>query len=461
LLLLAAAGAYYYFFVRAGGPQANGMSYAPALSADGDRVAFHSEADNLVPGDGNKAPDVFVKDLESGEMLRASQSVAGEEGDAGSYNASIDADGRLVVFTSDASNLVSDDDNICVEDGRRFNCPDIFLKDLESGEVERVSTGPGGEQANWKSEAAAISADGRYVAFSSYASNLVPGDTALCSEQQNTRNCSDIFLKDLETGAVTLLSAAAAGEPGDGDSFGPSISADGRFVAFHSRAGNLVPGESNGVPDVYVKDTLDGSIERVSEVTGGIGGLADSYNASISADGRLVAFISAADNLVPGDANGREDIFVRDMESGVIKLVSISASGVVAGGNSSRPAMAGDGGSVAFDTTAASLYPGDTARCGENDGAPSCSDVLLKDLGDDSVLLVSGDSDGAQGNWNSYSPSVSADGALVAFASEASNLVRGDRDACSDATGSFNCSDIFLREIASGKVTRISVPARE
>lgn len=458
LLVLAAAAGIYYLYLRPGGPQANGMSYGPAISADGRYVAFHSVADNLVPGDANNVADVFLKDTATGEMARISESAAGQEGNAGSYNASLDASGKLVVFISDASNLVPGDDNTCEEYGRRLNCPDVFLKDTATGEVTRVSTDSAGRQANWKSEAAAITADGSRVAFSSYASNLVSGDTNLCADPQGERSCSDIFIKDLATGTTELVSAAVDGEGGDGDSFGPSVSADGRYVVFHSRAANLVPGDTNGATDVFIKDTRDGSIERVSGIQGGIGGNTDSYNAAVSADGTRVVFISAADNLVSGDANGKEDIFVRDMQTGVIELVSLSASGIVANGNSSRPAIAADGGSVGFDTTASSLFGGDTAKCGESDQAASCSDVLLKNLVDDSMVLISADEDGGQGNWNSYSPSLSTDGRRVAFRSEAANLVRGDGDSCSDGTTSWNCSDIFVKDIVSGKVEKVSSP---
>jgi Tol biopolymer transport system component len=289
----------------------------------------------------------------------------------------------------------------------------------------------------------------------------VPGDTSTCSGGQSERSCSDIFLKDLDTGAVVLISSSASGESGNGDSFGPSLSADGRYVAFHSRADNLVPDDTNNAPDVFVKDTEDGSIERVSEIAKDIGGNSDSYNAVISDKGDKVAFISAADNLKAGDANGKEDIFVSDLQTGVIKLVSLSASGIVANGNSTRPAMAPDGDSVAFDTLATSLVADDSAKCGESDEAASCSDILLKNLLVDTIMLISSDNDGAQGNWNSYSPSLSADGQMVAFVSEASNLVRGDGDACSDENSTWNCSDIYLKDLDSGKIDKISIPANE
>lgn len=461
ILAVAAVALIYYFFLRPAEVQANGMSYGAVISADGRYVAFHSEADNLVPGDANQAADVFLSDTVSGELVLVSKSAAGEQGDAGSYNASLDASGKLVVFISEASNLVPGDDNTCEDNGRRHNCPDVFLRDTGTGAVVRVSTDTAGRQANWKSEAAAIAADGEAVAFSSYASNLVSGDDAVCDDPGGARNCSEIFIKDLASGKTELVSATADGEAGDGDSFGPSLSADGRYVVFHSRASNLVPRDTDGDVDVFIKDTRDGSIVRVSAIDGGIGGNADSYNGVVSADGRRVAFVSAADNLVAGDANDAEDIFVKDLDTGAIELVSRSVTGSAANGNSARPAIAGDGSRVAFDTVASSLYGGDTAKCGEGDRAASCADVLVKGLADGMVILVSADGDGAQGNWNSFAPALSADGSRVAFSSEASNLAGGDSDACSDGSSSWNCSDIFLKDIASGATLKISSTAPE
>jgi Tol biopolymer transport system component len=460
IILVAVAG-IYYFFLRPTEQQGNGMSYGPSISADGRLVAFHSEADNLVADDGNEVSDVFMKDTESQEMERISENSAGEEGNGGSYNAAIDATGRFVAFISDASNLVPDDDNTCTERGRRFNCPDVFVKDLDSGDVTRASVNSDGDQANWKSEAAAISSGGRYVAFSSYADNLVAGDTGICLEPEGGRSCSDIFVKDMETGRISLVSGTAGGENGDGDSFGPSISADGRYVVFHSRAANLVPGDDNDVVDVFIKDIEDGSIRRVSEVASMVGGRADSYNGVVSADGSKVAFISVADNLVPGDANGKEDIFVRDMDTEEITLVSVGAAGIIAEGASSRPAITADGLRVAFDSVATNLFEGDDAKCVTGNKTPSCSDVLIKDMGNDSIMLVSADKNGAQGNWNSYSPSASDDGRYVAFASEASNLVGGDADACSDEGESWNCSDIFVKDTESGKIEMVSSASPE
>ncbi|WP_439625355.1 Ig-like domain-containing protein, partial [Gemmata sp.] len=207
---------------------------------------------------------------------------------------------------------------------------DIFVKDTQTGAVTRVSTTAAGAQGDGDSDQPSVSADGRYVAFASRASNLVPGDT---------NGAFDIFVKDTQTGAVTRVSTTAAGAQGDGDSDQPSVSADGRYVAFASDAPNLVPGDTNGTYDVFVKDTQTGAVTRVS-TTAGVQGDGASYTASVSADGRYVAFASDAPNLVPGDTNGGADVFFAS-----ITLVDTTAPDTTIGAfpadptNNPRPAF--------------------------------------------------------------------------------------------------------------------------
>jgi Tol biopolymer transport system component len=169
--------------------------------------------------------------------------------------------------------------------------------------TQRVSVSTAGEQANKLGFGAAISADGRYVAFSSEASNLVPGDT---------NGTSDVFVRDLGTGATSRVSVSGAGDEANNESFGAAISADGQHVAFLSEASNLVSGDTNAKFDVFVRDLGTGSTSRVSVSTAGEQANDHSYDLAISADGRYVAFSSEASNLVPGDTNGTSDVFVRD-----------------------------------------------------------------------------------------------------------------------------------------------------
>ncbi len=310
---------------------------APAMSADGRFVAFESSASNLVAGDTNGRYDVFVRDRLAGVTRRVSVG-AGGQANNGSDSPAISADGRFVAFYSDASNLVAGDTN-----GRS----DVFVRDRLAGVTRRVSVGAGG-QANSESFGPAISADGRFVAFYSYASNLVAGDT-------NGR--SDVFVRDRLAGVTRRVSVGAGGQA-NSDSFGPAISADGRFVAFDSSASNLVVGDTNGTFDVFVRDRLAGVTRRVSVGAGGQAN-SDSLSPAISADGRFVAFESNASNLVAGDTNATDDVFVRDRLAGVTRRVSVGAGGQ-ANSSSGSPAISANGRSVAYTSNASNLVRGDT-----------------------------------------------------------------------------------------------------
>ena len=207
----------------------------------------------------------------------------------------VSADGRYAVFESSAANVVSGDTN---------NRRDVFVVDRQTGGVSRVSVDSNGAQANSDSFYPSISADGRYVAFHSSASNLVAGDA---------NGSQDVFVRDLQSGTTTLVSVADGGGAGNNSSYYPSISADGRYVAFWSYASNLVAGDTNNRPDVFMRDVQSDTTTLVSVADGGGAGNFDSYYPSISADGRYVAFWSYASNLVAGDTNGRTDVFLHEV----------------------------------------------------------------------------------------------------------------------------------------------------
>jgi Tol biopolymer transport system component len=285
-----------------------------------------------------------------------------------------------------------------------------------TGVTRRVSVGAAG-QANGGSLSPAISADGRFVAFNSYASNLVPGDT---------NGTTDIFVRDLLARVTRRVSVGPAGQ-GNSDSSGvPAISADGRFVTFTSSASNLVPGDTNGAIDVFVRDLQAGVTKRVSV---GTGGQANDYSffATISADGRFVAFESFAANLVPGDTNGTSDIFVRDLQAGVTRRVSVGAAGQGNSDSSGAPAISADGRYVAFFSHASNLVPGDT------NGA---YDIFVRDLLAGVTRRVSVGASG-QGNRDSLAPAITADGRSVAFVSASFNLVTHDTN---------RAWDVFVRD---------------
>ncbi len=299
--------------------------------------------------------------------------------------------------------------------------------------TERVSVSTGGAQGNdssYLSGLRSISADGRFVTFDSWASNLVAGDTY---------GNRDVFVRDRQSGTTERVSVATGGMQGHADSWFPSISADGRFVAFESLASNLVAGDTNGWPDVFVRDRQSGTTERVSLAPGGAEGDNDSSDPSISADGRFVAFWSWASNLVAGDTNGWADVFVCDRQSGTTERVSLATGGAEGNNGSAYPAISADGLFVAFQSSASNLVIGDTnAR----------ADVFVRDRQSGTTERVSVDSAGAQGNLDSWYPSISADGHFVAFFSFSSNLVAGDTNAH---------EDVFVRDRQSGTTERVSV----
>jgi Tol biopolymer transport system component len=259
--------------------------HRPAISADGRYVAYDSYATNLVPGDTNGWPDVFVHDTVSGTTTRVSVSSAGEQGNRDSYLGAISADGRYVAFESWSSNLVPGDTN---------GVEDRFVRDTVTNTTTRVVVGGG---------SVALSADGRYVAFDSEEHDLVPGDT---------NGVRDVFVLDTVAKTTARASVSSTGVQGIWESYDPAISADGRYVAFTSGAYNLVADDTNTRGDVFVRDTVAKTTTRVSLGAAGQQGNGNSSQPSISADGRYVAFTADASNLVPGDTNGVEDVFVRD-----------------------------------------------------------------------------------------------------------------------------------------------------
>ena len=284
----------------------------PAISGNGRWVAFESVASNLVPGDINGVLDVFVRDLWTSATTRVNVGLGGVEADThalGSSNPAISADGRFVAFQSWASNLVAGDTN---------NFQDIFVHDRQAATTTRVSVGPGGVQANSSCWDPAISADGRFIAFESNATTLAGGTNAV----------SQIFVHDRATGTTIRASSAPGGAQGNGSSHDPSISADGRFVAFGTFSTNLAPGDSNNANDIYVHDRQSGTATRVNLGPGGVQGIANSFAPAISGDGRWVAFESQANNLVAGDTNGAVDVFLHDRLTGVTSRVSVGPGGV-------------------------------------------------------------------------------------------------------------------------------------
>jgi Tol biopolymer transport system component/acetyltransferase-like isoleucine patch superfamily enzyme len=352
---------------------------------------------------------------------RVSVRTDGTPGNYDSFHPAISADGRYVAFFSYASNLVDGDDNTWA---------DVFVHDRDTGVTERVSLHTDGTQGNSASGEPAISLDGRYVAFSSGASNLVGGDD---------NKLIDVFVHNRSTGVTERVSVHTDGTPGNHNSFRPEISADGRYVAFFSFAGNLVDGDDNTWEDVFVHDRHTGVTERISRHTDGTPGNDASVFPAISADGRYVAFSSGASNLVDGDDNTWADVFVHDRDTGVTERVSLHTDGTPGNGNSSSSAISADGRYVAFYSHASNLVDGDDNTWG---------DVFVHDRDTGVTERVSLHTDGTQGNDTSFDGAISADGRYVAFYSWASSLVDGDSN---------ETMDVFVHDRDTGVTERVSV----
>lgn len=431
---------------RADGPTgagADGSSFAPSISADGDLVAFDSTATNLRLEASGEASNVFVRSLSKNTLVLASRAdgPSGAAGNSSSFSPTISADGRYVAFLSYATNLAAGDTD------PQNETSDIFVRDLQTDTTVLVSraSGPAGAKGDLDSYGQAISADGRYVTFVSTASNLTPDDPD---------GLEDVFVRDLKTNTTTLVSHPVLDMPkNEGQTNSPSISADGRFIAFLSARDDLsaqsTPVEFSA--DILVKDMQTQKIELVSRADGPVGAPADddSGHPSISADGRFVSFHSFATNLSPNDDKRLTDVFIRDRQASTTQLVSV-VPGVPqsedAAGDSFADSISGDGRYVTFNSSAPGLDLGGTTM---NQFDEVVADIFVRDTKTNTTTLVSRATGpaGAPGNDFSSSSVVSGDGRFVAYSSVATNL---DPDAVKvDATSEEGepVSNVYARDV--------------
>lgn len=351
--------------------------------------------------------------------LVSANSIGVDARDGSSFKPSISADGRYVSFYSAANDLLAGDNN-----GEN----DVFIKDTLTRTVTRVSTNSAGVESNGGSVNPSISADGRYVTYSSDATNLVIGDT-------NSRD--DIFIKDIQFGVTTKVSTGVAGAGSNHHSYTPSISEDGRYVAFRSSASNLVTGDTNNASDIFVKDRVSGVMTRVSTDSNGIESSSSSWNPSISADGRYITFSTTA-SLVAGDNNGKQDIFLKELSTGITTLVSSDSDGVASNNHSYTSSVSADSRYVTFRSIASNLVPGDNN---------SKSDIFVKDMSTGIMTRVSTSTTGIEGNGDSLNPSISVDGRYVTFDSKAANLVTADSN---------GKQDVFIKDLSLGFTSKVS-----
>jgi len=334
----------------------NSISLASDISADGRFVAFRSSSSNLVDKDGNGAvDDIFLQDLQTGKNVLVSKASDGGQANDISHFAAVSGDGQYVAFSSSASNLVGKDTN---------NAADIFRYDRKTGKTARVSvSSTGAEAASGVSNGVVdISADGRYVVFSSFSKNLAAGDS----------NNEDVFLRDVKSGVTTWVSRPVRNTGWDSGSSHPSISADGRYIAFVSGSSKLLANDTDDVnSDIFVYDRVKKTSQKITQNADG-----NSIYPAISGDGRFVAFMSGASNLVDDDTNSTWDSFIADRNTGKISRVNLTPDNSQSTGDAAfyllaRPMLSADGRFIAFESGAKDLTSDDTDS--------AYTDVFLRD----------------------------------------------------------------------------------
>ncbi|MEW6445128.1 MAG: Ig-like domain-containing protein [Pseudomonadota bacterium] len=419
--------------VSGAGAQANGVSANPAASADGRYVVYESDASNLVANDKNGKRDIFYLDVQTLEVRRISVSSAGVEANGASYSPAISPDGRYVVYESDATNLVGDDKN---------KVRDIFLYDAKNASTVRVSLNSSGVEGNAESNAGVVSQDGRYIAFSSKSTNLVAGATL----PSGTLVYRNIYLHDMLNGKTTVITQGG-GVPvlpvddpttpsvdesiittplvawGNADSNKPTLSNDGRYIAYQSLATNLGPTDTNGKQDIYLYDVNTGTGIPML-VTGGAND--DSLNPRLTryTGGVWLAYQSYANNLDNlADINNEQDVYIYDSAIGANRLASLNSGGAGLNGSSLNPSVASSGQDLVFESWASNLVNGDTNLA---------RDVFWRNLGTGVVKRLSVTKTGKEVARSSWQPYMALNGRYVLFESDATDLVDDDTNAIAD-----------------------------
>ena len=418
------------------GFQGNGPSDTPWLSADGRYVAFISAASNLVAGDTNRALDVFVHDRQTRTVERVSVSSLGIQGDAdsGRLGIALFAFCERVMISANGRWVAFASNASNLVSGDTNSTGDVFVQDRSTGQTERVSLDAGDGQLMNPSASPSISADGRFVAFVTYSNDVVPGDP---------NEMGDVFVRDRVAGTTEWVSVGTSGSEANGNSGDngcSSLSADGRFVAFPSTASNLVPGDTDqstdrDSTDIFVRDRLNQTTARVTVGSTGESANGRSDLAHISGDGQSVLFHSEATNLVEGDTNGVRDVFLRHVPTDTTTRASVAVNGVQAvGGDSSEFDIVGidqGGRYVVFSSAATNLVPGDNN---------AEIDVFVKDMTTGMIRRVSLGPLGVQSAdaFRGVQGAISANGRVVAFSSPRADVVPDDTN---------EVEDVFVREL--------------
>lgn len=331
---------------------------------------------------------------------------------------------RYVVYETRSTNLAP---------GQTNSVNRIFRRDNQTGQELHISVPTAGGQPNGDSFSPTISADGNLVAFASVASNLVSGDT---------NNATDIFVRNISAGTTTRISVTESGGQTNGFSFIPAMSANGQFVVYSSGASNIVAGDTNGVNDIFRVRLSDLNTIRISVSSSHAQADGQSGQPTISSDGNLVAFDSEATNLVASDTNFSTDVFIRNISTGTTTRQSTNSSGAQVGNGGYDPVITPNGDFVVFTSNANNLVTPSTAT--------NRNHIYRKDLGTGITILVSRNEAGTQGNFDSFISSVSGDGNIVGFVSEASNLIGVGNDTNS-------VRDAFVYNISANTMRRVNV----
>lgn len=405
LLLITGADAQSLSLVstNASGAPANRSSIASATSKLPHYVAFDSNAFDIVANDFNSQPDIFLKNLQTQSTIRINVGPGGIEANGLARWPSMADDGSVVVFASNATNLLPL--------GNAFY--HIYAYTVATGQLRRVSVSSAGMAGNNNSDLPTISKTGRYVGFMSHATNLVPGDT---------NGSWDAFVHDMVTGVTSRVSISSTGAEANGPSNYPYVTPNGRWAVFESVAPNLVPSDTNQASDVFVRDMLLNQTVRASvDALGHEGSLAASMfegdRRNISDNGRYVVFSSDAPDLVPNDTNQTHDVFLKDLWTGSIARVNLTTTGQQAfspgSNNMQRPMISSDGRFVVFSSIDSNLVPNDTNNV---------VDVFLRDTFLNTTTLISQSSQGVVGDYASSIPYITSDGRNILFRSRATNL---------------------------------------
>jgi Tol biopolymer transport system component len=372
--------------VASDGTQANGYSYGQDANSDGRYIAYESEASNLVANDTNGKQDVFLYDAQSKTTELISVGVGGAPANGVSRGPRLSADGRFIAYDSEASNLV---------DGDPSNRVDVFVWDRETRTTTRITAGvaTGGASAD-------ITADGRYVTY----------------HHSHTNGSYQVSIHDRQAKRTFLVSHKADGSAGSGNSGWARVSANGRFITYQSVATDLVAGDTNDEVDVFVYDRAAKTTTRISVTSAGAQGNGGAHDPVISGNGRYVTYHSSASNLVAGDTNESPDVFLYDRQTKQTSAVSVASDGAFGDDMSLSGDLSADGRFVTFWSFATNFDPTDTN---------ANADVYLYDRRKKTTTRISVPKGGGDPH-GSGTPTITADGRVVLFSSQVADLVEGD-----------------------------------